>query len=89
MRSCHTPDQLDSCFDDTHAVASAGRLLPATLAERLGIKQAADALIDPGRAARRVPARPQAADPGPHHAGGWDCIDTQFRIIPVGVGAAA
>ena len=39
MGSCHTLDQLDICFDDTHAVANAGLLLPATLAERLGIEQ--------------------------------------------------
>jgi hypothetical protein len=30
MGSCHTLDQLDSCFDDTHAVANAGLLLAAT-----------------------------------------------------------
>jgi hypothetical protein len=35
-------DQLDICFDDAHAVANAGLLLPATLPERLGIEQAAD-----------------------------------------------
>jgi hypothetical protein len=28
-------DELEPCFDDTHAIASAGLLLPATLAERL------------------------------------------------------
>jgi hypothetical protein len=44
-------------FDDTHAVASAGLLLPATLAERLGIQQTADQLIDLGRG----PARPTPA----------------------------
>jgi hypothetical protein len=43
--------QLDTCVDDTHAVANAGLLLPATLAERLGIEQAADALIDLGERA--------------------------------------
>jgi hypothetical protein len=42
MQSSHTLDQLDIAFDDTHAVANAGPLLPATLAERLGIQQAAD-----------------------------------------------
>jgi hypothetical protein len=31
MRSCHTLDQLDTGFNDTHAVANAGLLLPATL----------------------------------------------------------
>ncbi len=35
--SSHTLDQLDICFDDTHAIANAGLLLAATLAERLGI----------------------------------------------------
>jgi hypothetical protein len=34
MGSPHTLDQLDTRFDDTHAIANAGLLLPATLAER-------------------------------------------------------
>jgi hypothetical protein len=75
MASSHTLDQLDICFDDTHAVANAGLLLPATLAERLGIEQAADALLDLGE-------RPGAAHPGRKlltlvHAmlAGADCID--------------
>jgi hypothetical protein len=50
-------DQLQVAFDDPHAVASAGLLLPATLAERLGIGQAGDQLIDLGD-------RPGAANPG-------------------------
>ena len=57
MGSSHTLDQLDIAFDDTHAIANAGLLLPAILAERLGIEQAADALIDLGE-------RPGAAHPG-------------------------
>ncbi len=40
-RSSPPRGQLDSCFDDTRAIANAG-LLAATLAERLGIEQAAD-----------------------------------------------
>jgi hypothetical protein len=75
MGSSHTLDQLDTCFDDTHAVANAGLLLPATLAQRLGIEQAADALIDLGD-------RPGAAHPGRKlltliHSmlAGGDCID--------------
>jgi hypothetical protein len=32
-------DQVDITFDDQRSVASAGLLLPATLAERLGIEQ--------------------------------------------------
>ena len=51
MTSSHTLDQLDTRFDDTHAIANAGLLLPATLAQRLGIEQTADQLIDLGERA--------------------------------------
>jgi hypothetical protein len=75
MGSSHTLDQLDTCFDDTHVVANAGLLLPATLAERLGIEQAADQVIDLGE-------RAGAAHPGRKlltlvHSmlAGADCID--------------
>ena len=46
MTSSHTLDQLDTRFDDSHAIANAGPLLAATLAQRLGIEQTADQLID-------------------------------------------
>jgi hypothetical protein len=75
MQSSHTLDQLDIAFDDTHAVANAGLLLPATLAQRLGIEQTADALIDLGE-------QPGAHRPGRKlltlvHAmlAGGDCTD--------------
>ena len=59
MPSSHVVlDQVDIAFDDEHAVASARLLLAATLAERLGIEQAADQLVDLG-------GRPGAARPGP------------------------
>jgi hypothetical protein len=46
MRSSHVVlDQVEAVFDDEQAVAGAGLLLPATLAERLGIKQATDQLV--------------------------------------------
>jgi hypothetical protein len=76
MRSSHVvPDQIDVAFDDEHAVANAGLLLPATLAGRLGLEQAADALVDLGE-------RPGAARPGRKlltvvHSllAGGDCFD--------------
>src|SRR5512132_3478526 len=75
MASSHTLDQLDTCFDDTHAVANAGLLLAATLAERLGIEQAADALIDLGeRAGAHQPGRKLLTLVHAMLAGG-DCID--------------
>ena len=76
MPSSHVMlDQVDIAFDDPRAVAHAGLLLPATLAERLGIEQATDQLVDLGE-------RPGAARPGRKlltlvHAmvAGADCID--------------
>ena len=76
MPSSHVVlDQVDIAFDDERAVASAGLLLPATLAERLGIEQATDQLVDLGD-------RPGAAQPGRKlltlvHAlvAGGECID--------------
>jgi hypothetical protein len=57
MSSSHSPQRLIVAFDDDHAVANAGLLLPAVLAQRLGIQQLADELIDLGE-------RPGAAHPG-------------------------
>ena len=75
MTSSHTLDQLDICFDDTDAVANAGLLLPATLAERLGIEQAVGALIDLGeRAGAHRPGRKLLTRVHAMLAGG-DCID--------------
>jgi hypothetical protein len=75
MGSSHTPDQLDIAFDDTHAIANAGLLLAATLAERLGIEQTADALIDLGeRAGAHRPGRKLLTLVHAMIAGG-DCID--------------
>jgi hypothetical protein len=49
-------DRVDVAFDDERAVVNAGLLPPATLVERLGIKQGADQLVDrggrPGRRGR-------------------------------------
>jgi hypothetical protein len=75
MPSSHSPDRLVVAFDDTHAIANAGLLLPATLAERMGIEAVVDALVDLG-------GRPGAHRPGRKvltllHAiiAGADCID--------------
>ncbi|MGC8635166.1 MAG: hypothetical protein ACP5VP_11005 [Candidatus Limnocylindrales bacterium] len=38
MRSSHTLDRLDTCFDDERLVVDAGLLLPAALVQHLGLK---------------------------------------------------
>jgi hypothetical protein len=75
MLSSHSPGGLVVSFDDDHAVANAGLLLPATLAERLEIEAVVDQLVDLGQ-------RPGAHRPGRKvltlvHAlvAGGDCID--------------
>jgi hypothetical protein len=56
MPSSHVMlDQVDVAFDDQWAVASAGLLLPATLAERLGIEQVTNQLVDLGDRPGRAP----------------------------------
>jgi hypothetical protein len=88
MQSSHVAlDQVEIGFDDQQAVASAGLLLPATLAERLGIEQATDQLVDLGD-------RPGAARPGRKlltlvHAlvAGADCID-DVELLSAGATAS-
>jgi hypothetical protein len=70
MGSSHTLDQLDIC-----AIANAGLLLPATLTERLGIEQAADALTDLGeRAGAHRPGRKLLTPVHSIRPAGWCCI---------------
>jgi hypothetical protein len=54
MRSSHSLDRLDVAFDDDRLVPDAGLLLPATLAQHLGLRQLVDEHLHlgpkPGRA---------------------------------------
>jgi len=75
MPSSHSPHRLAVAFDDAHAVANAGLVLPAILAQRFGIEALADELVDVGD-------RPGAAHPGRKVMtlllallAGGDCID--------------
>lgn len=73
--SSHTLDRLEVSFDDDRLVADAGLLLPATLAQHLGLKELLDRHVHLGD-------RPGRANPG-HKAmtlinsalAGGDCID--------------
>lgn len=75
MRSSRSPGRFDVMFDDDHAVANAGLVLTASLAEILGIEALAGDIIDLGD-------RPGAARPGrkvmtlvQSMVAGGDCID--------------
>jgi len=50
VRSSHSPDQISVTFDDDHAVADAGLILAASLAEGLGLRELFDTHVDLGDA---------------------------------------
>lgn len=50
MQSSHTLDRMAGTFDDPHAVADAGLVLPATLAQHLGLRELFEDNIDLGNA---------------------------------------
>ncbi|MGI8938156.1 MAG: hypothetical protein ACR2JF_08085, partial [Iamia sp.] len=54
MRSSHTLDAMAVTFDDERLVADAGLVLPATLAQHLGLRQLFDAHVDLGDAPGRA-----------------------------------
>jgi hypothetical protein len=54
MRSSHSLDRFDLAFDGTQLVADAGLLLPATLAQHLGVKELVEEHLDLGKAAGRA-----------------------------------
>jgi hypothetical protein len=54
MQVCHSLDRLDVIFDDEHLVANAGLMLPATMAQHLGLRELLDGYVDLGDAAGRA-----------------------------------
>ena len=75
MPSSPSPAGLLAVFDDDHAVANAGLLPPATLAQRLGIEAVIDELVDLGdRPGAHRPGRKVLTLVQPMLAGA-DCID--------------
>src|SRR5665811_2259294 len=75
MRSSHSLDRLDPALDDDRLVADAGLLLPATLAQHLGLRELVETHLDLG-------AAPGRANPGDKlltlvmsALAGGDCID--------------
>ncbi len=87
MRSPHTLDRIATTFDDRRLIADAGLLLPATLAQHLGLAALIDQHVDLG------------SDPGRSHAGakaltlvmsalaGGDCIDDADALRAGGAAA--
>src|SRR5664280_1762542 len=75
MRSSHSLDRLDVAFDGTQLVADAGLLLPATLAQHLGLDDLVEEYLDLGK----KPGAPNSGDKlmtlVMSALAGGDCID--------------
>jgi hypothetical protein len=75
MRSSHSLDRLDTAFDDDRLVADAGLLLPATLAQHLGLKELVNEHLDLGTAAGRANVGDKLLTLVASALAGGDCID--------------
>jgi hypothetical protein len=75
MRSSHSLDRLDTAFDDDRLVADAGLLLPATLAQRLGLKELVDEHLDLGDKVGAANAGDKLLTLIMSALAGGDCID--------------
>lgn len=75
MRSSHSLERLSVAFSDRHAVADAGLLLPATLADRLGLKELIDEHVHLGAAAGAANPGVKALTLVYSSLAGGDCID--------------
>ena len=86
MRSSHNLDRLDTAFDDEHLVADAGLLLPATLAQHLGLKELVDEHLDLGTATGRANVGDKLLTLVMSALAGGDCIDDTDALRAGGTG---
>lgn len=75
MRSSHTLDRLGVAFDDARQVAGAGLLLPATLAQHLGLRALVERRLDLGAKPGRANAGDKVMTLIMSALAGGDCID--------------
>ena len=69
------PDRIEIAFDDDRLVADAGLLLPATLAQHLGLQELADSYLDLGDAPGRANAGDKLLTLVASALAGGECID--------------
>jgi Transposase DDE domain group 1 len=80
MRACHSPDAIAVSFDDDHAVADAGLVLTATLAEGLGLRELLDTHLDLGSAPGAANAGDKAMTLISSALAGGEWIDDAQRL---------
>jgi len=86
MRSSHSLDRLDTAFDDDRLVADAGLVLPATLAQHLGLKALVDEHLDLGAATGRANVGDKFLTLVISALAGGDCIDDTNALRAGGTG---
>ncbi len=87
MRSSHTLDRISTAFDDGGLIASAGLLLPATLAQHLGLRELFDRHVDLGSNPGRAHAGAKALTLIMSALAGGDCIDDAGALRAGGTAA--
>ena len=75
MLSQNNPDRIRIVFDDHRLVANAGLLLPATLAQHLGLEELVDHHLDLGGAPGRANTGDKMMTLVASALAGGDCID--------------
>ena len=75
MLTASDPDRIDIAFDNDRLVADAGLLLPATLAQHLGLQELADSYLDLGDAPGRANAGDKLLTLVASALAGGECID--------------
>jgi hypothetical protein len=75
MRSSHSLDRLSATFDDHRLIDHAGLLLPATLAQQLGVGELVDKHVNLGASAGRANVGDKVLTLVASALAGGDCID--------------
>ena len=86
MRSSHSLDRLDTAFDDERLVADAGLVLPATLAQHLGLKELVEEYLDLGSATGQANVGDKLLTLVMSALAGGDCIDDSDALRAGGTG---
>src|ERR1035437_4895830 len=87
MQSSHGLDRLKTGFDDERLVDHAGLLLPATLAQHLGLRKLVDEHLDLGTAAGRANTGDKVLTLVASALAGGECIDDADALRGGGTGA--
>jgi len=86
MRSSHSLDRLDTAFDDDRLVADAGLLLPATLAQHLGLRDSIERFLHLGDKVGRANVGDKLLTLVMSALAGGDCIDDANALRAGGTG---